>query len=396
MSPPLTSDEKSMYFGKYVSKEGSKNLKLYSYKGNDHSLIYKHVLTPMNNLLLEYLPLWLAPNLITLLGLLAVISSHLLFLYYCPSLDGECPPWVYVYAAFALFAYQTLDNLDGKQARRTGTSSPLGLLFDHGCDAINCTIGSMTMSCVVQFGAGWKATCLGLWVNMVFIAATWEEYYTGSLDLPILNGPTEGVLIAIGIKLFTAIMGPSFWLQESTILPGVLHNTIFLGVMIASSTFTVLANLINVIKTVHAQKGSFLIALTRLTPFAILNGLALLWAILSPANIKAIHPRMFLWTIGLLNSKLVLHLMLAHLCGEEYHPFRKTLVPIFYVAAHWGFSHWQGIYPVQKETETLFLNEFFFISFVAYIHIVVSVIYEVKTALGITVFTVPAANQKRD
>ena len=30
------------------------------------------------------------------------------------------------------FVYQTLDNMDGKQARRTGTSSPLGLLMDHG------------------------------------------------------------------------------------------------------------------------------------------------------------------------------------------------------------------------------------------------------------------------
>lgn len=27
------------------------------------------------------------------------------------------------------------DCMDGKQARRTGSSSPLGQLFDHGCDA---------------------------------------------------------------------------------------------------------------------------------------------------------------------------------------------------------------------------------------------------------------------
>ena len=38
---------------------------------------------------------------------------------------------------------QTLDNLDGKQARRTGSSSPLGLLFDHGCDAFNTTVGAV-------------------------------------------------------------------------------------------------------------------------------------------------------------------------------------------------------------------------------------------------------------
>lgn len=29
-----------------------------------------------------------------------------------------------------------MDALDGKQARRTGSSSPLGQLFDHGVDAL--------------------------------------------------------------------------------------------------------------------------------------------------------------------------------------------------------------------------------------------------------------------
>lgn len=33
-----------------------------------------------------------------------------------------------------------MDAIDGKQARRTGTSSPLGEFFDHGCDAINMMV----------------------------------------------------------------------------------------------------------------------------------------------------------------------------------------------------------------------------------------------------------------
>lgn len=57
-------DGKDMYFGKYVSQEGSEKLLTYEYHGSDNSLIYKHVLTPMNNYLVELLPLWLAPNLV--------------------------------------------------------------------------------------------------------------------------------------------------------------------------------------------------------------------------------------------------------------------------------------------------------------------------------------------
>ena len=36
-----------------------------------------------------------------------------------------------------MFLYQTLDAIDGKQARRTGSSNALGELFDHGCDSLS-------------------------------------------------------------------------------------------------------------------------------------------------------------------------------------------------------------------------------------------------------------------
>ena len=34
----------------------------------------------------------------------------------------------------------TFDNCDGKQARKTGNSTPLGMLFDHGCDSLIVTL----------------------------------------------------------------------------------------------------------------------------------------------------------------------------------------------------------------------------------------------------------------
>lgn len=36
-----------------------------------------------------------------------------------------------------MFIYQSLDAIDGKQARRTNSQSPLGELFDHGCDSVS-------------------------------------------------------------------------------------------------------------------------------------------------------------------------------------------------------------------------------------------------------------------
>jgi len=54
------------------------------------------------------------------------------------------PSWLFLKAGIEIFLYQTLDAMDGKQARRTKTSSPLGQLFDHGCDSFATTLAVLT------------------------------------------------------------------------------------------------------------------------------------------------------------------------------------------------------------------------------------------------------------
>jgi phosphatidylglycerophosphate synthase len=49
----------------------------------------------------------------------------------------DIPGWCFFIAAISVWAYSTLDAIDGKQARRTQSSSALGQLFDHGCDAFS-------------------------------------------------------------------------------------------------------------------------------------------------------------------------------------------------------------------------------------------------------------------
>ena len=41
-------------------------------------------------------------------------------------------------SAFLIMMGVTLDDLDGRQARRTGTSSVLGEWLDHTCDSFSC------------------------------------------------------------------------------------------------------------------------------------------------------------------------------------------------------------------------------------------------------------------
>jgi phosphatidylglycerophosphate synthase len=92
-------------------------------------------MTPFWNKTVTFMPMWMAPNLITLIGLIILALNLFLYLPQDQTMTKEFHPHYAIFTAITLFIYQTLDAIDGKQARRTGTSSPLGQLFDHGCDA---------------------------------------------------------------------------------------------------------------------------------------------------------------------------------------------------------------------------------------------------------------------
>lgn len=62
---------------------------------------------------------------------------------------SQSPRWTYLTCAVGFFIYQSLDAIDGKQARRTGSNSPLGELFDHGCDALSTFFVAITGVCAL-------------------------------------------------------------------------------------------------------------------------------------------------------------------------------------------------------------------------------------------------------
>ena len=79
----------------------------------------------------------MAPNLVTFIGWVFMVLSYTVMLYYDYTFKKEIPRWTFFFAAACIFIYTNLDAMDGKQARRTKSSSPLGQLFDHGCDSFS-------------------------------------------------------------------------------------------------------------------------------------------------------------------------------------------------------------------------------------------------------------------
>ncbi len=44
-----------------------------------------------------------------------------------------------------------------------------------------------------------------------FHMQTFEEYYRQEMVLPVFNGPTEGILMIVGLCLFSYAFGASWW-----------------------------------------------------------------------------------------------------------------------------------------------------------------------------------------
>lgn len=153
----------------------------------------------------------MAPNVITLLGLMFIILNLICVFYFDPYLNQESPRWCYFFYAFGLFMYQTFDGCDGCHARNTGQSGPLGELFDHSIDAINTTLGSIVFSSVLRFGYG-KLFLVSQFASVTnFYMSTWEEYHTHTLFLSQFSGPVEGILMIVGVYILVGIVGPDIF-----------------------------------------------------------------------------------------------------------------------------------------------------------------------------------------
>ena len=72
-----------------------------------------------------------------------------------------------------------------------------------------------------------------------FFLNTWEEYYTGILELPIIHGVSEGTLVTATLMIYTGINGQDFWMDNITVMGSIWrrNNFTITMVFILSSLF---------------------------------------------------------------------------------------------------------------------------------------------------------------
>lgn len=322
---------------KILSNEQLKGFERYKYKSIDTCILSKYVMHPFWDWCVQFCPLWVAPNLLTFAGFLLTVVNFLLLSYYDYGFnaltdDNHIPRWVFAISAVNLFLAYTLDGIDGKQARRTGTSGPLGELFDHGLDSFSTVLIPMCLYSL--FGRNQLSplrffyTVWNVFIN--FYLTHWEKYNTGIMFLPwgydfTMNG-TWMMLI------FTAVLGPEVWNVRllGGFTPGVLFEIMLYVTAIITSQTIILWNIYKSYRDRTGKMRPFSEAIRPLIPIFILFGLSGLWAHYSKNDIITRDPRMFYVLTGCIFSNINCRLIVAQMSDtrcEAFNPLLRIYVP---------------------------------------------------------------------
>ncbi|XP_071867242.1 choline/ethanolaminephosphotransferase 1 bbc isoform X4 [Bombus fervidus] len=316
------------YKEKLLSPGQLKRLSEHKYSCTTNSLL-DGFLQPWWDWLVSKVPLWLAPNLITIVGLIVNIATTLILVYYSPDAKTEAPRWACFLCALGLFIYQSLDAIDGKQARRTGTSTPLGELFDHGCDSISTVFIALSACIAVQLGYYPTWMFFQCFCAMtLFYCAHWQTYVSGSLRFGKVD-VTEAQFTIIMIHLISAIFGPQVWMIEIPYIDGFMFKYL-IGVMTVICAMANLYFIFSVIFTGGVGKNGSTVAgtsvLSPIIPFSFVVVPAFIIYRKSAEHVYENHPALYILAFGMVAAKVTNRLVVAHMTKNEMEYLDTSLI----------------------------------------------------------------------
>jgi len=328
-----------MYYS-YLGPQILSGFDSYKYSSKDTSPLSNYVMHPFWNQVVKVCPRWVAPNLLTLVGFLCCIGHFgLLALYdygFRSATLGQqetVPGWAWAMVALLLFLSHTLDGIDGKQARRTGTSTPLGELFDHGLDSWATIF--ITGAIYSMFGRNedglslsvFRMFCLFWNVYICFLISHWEKYNTGVLYLPW--GYDVSMVSSFVMYLVTAVTGTGLWKQQ---LPGGIYPSYLLevGCYLGNIGFTLPMAFYNIRQSYKDGTGKNRTLTEAVRPLvSTLAAMVLffVWVLASPNDILSLDPRCMFYLTGTVFSNICCRLIIAQMSSTRMELLSSILAP---------------------------------------------------------------------
>jgi len=329
----------------YLGQEVLEGFDQYKYNCKDTSPLSKYVMHPFWNRTVLFCPTWVAPNLLTLVGFICCIFHYLVPACYDYDFTASnnnskypIPQWSWAVVSFLLFASHTLDGIDGKQARRTGTSSPLGELFDHGCDAWAAVF--ITSTFYSTFGRNDDGLSISVWrmyfvlwnVFFCFHLSHWEKYNTGVMYLPW--GYDLSMVGGTILYLLTSIFGYQAWKKTIFGLPPgpIMEFCLYLGSMGLAVPVAV-RNTYRSYRDGTGKMRPFLEAIRPLVSFLVAFTLFMIWATYSPNKILEEDPRLFFYLSGTLCANLSCRLIVSQMSSTRCELINILLYPLAFAVA---------------------------------------------------------------
>lgn len=207
--------------------------------------------------------------------------------------------------------------MDGKQARKTGNASSLGLLFDHGLDCITTPIIALNVLHILR-GTMPMYAILIILITLNFHMATYEQYVSHSLDLDIINPVNEGVTAVFIIAFVFGFIGNEK-ADYMSFLPGITWKYLFYYILLMSIVGNVAKSL-----WLYHKHGKFLAFFADSALFFFMNTGFILLYMLSDLEVVVNQPKYVVLAWALIQSKLTIEMMIAHVMD-----FKVKRLPIY-------------------------------------------------------------------
>ncbi|EJD74008.1 hypothetical protein LOAG_18617 [Loa loa] len=292
-------------------------LREHKYSVVDISWLDEYCMKRFWEYVVQFYPMWIAPNVITMSGFFINLVTVLILA--CFSYDAKiaASSWAYFQAALGVFLYQTLDATDGKQARRTGSSSPLGELLDHGCDAMSQVLVTLNICYAMLLGQE-RYVVLFVTVSSVvlFYCAHWSTYCTGRLKFAKFD-VTEAQITILIVLLVTSIFGTGFWTEQFLHI-SLKYVAIFISSLMCMSQIG--DYLVDVVTGGVGKNGSTVADTSVLSPLIPLLMMITPFCMIYSKSVTTVyddHITLFALCLGAVSTKATMRLILAHMSRSE-------------------------------------------------------------------------------
>ena len=289
-----------------------------------------------------------------------------------------------------------MDNIDGKQARRTGTSSGLGELFDHGIDSLNCTLASLCETAAMAFGPTKTGAFTVLIPTLPMFFSTWETYHTHTLYLGAFNGPTEGLIIACLLMVISGYYGPQIWQHRisdvfgySEYLNDLTFRDLWIPIILgAFFTAHVPACIYHVAKARRRSNLPLLPVFLEWTPMVVFTASCAAW-LGSPHSslLRDNHLVIFSMTMSFVFGRLTTKIILHHLTRQPFPYWTISMLPLV-IGAILAWLPLFGLEPLSPKLERAYVYAYLVLAMGQYFVWAVRVINRICEVLDINCLTI--------